>query len=379
MTVLQGIRVVEMAGLAPVPFCGMLLSDFGAEVIRVDRTTRGFLPASPDDPLARGKRSIRVDLKHPLGVAAVARLIERADVLLDSFRPGVLERLGLGPEPLMQRNPRLIYARLTGYGQTGPWSHKAGHDINYLSLSGALSQCGRQGQLPSPPANIVADFAGGGLFCAFGVLLAIIERLRSGKGQVIDSSMVEGTASLTTALHYLRGMGVWNDQRGTNLFDTGAPWYDVYEAADGGLMSVGALEPQFFASLLAVLEIDPDSIGPQMDPSSWPEMRRVFAERFRTRTRNEWLTAFESVDACVTPVLGLGEVQEHPQARERESFVARSDGTVVPAPAPRLGRTPASPASTGPREGEHTREVLRECGYDDAAVDEMIGAGAVGE
>ncbi|MFW5741460.1 MAG: CaiB/BaiF CoA transferase family protein [Myxococcota bacterium] len=379
MPPLQGIRVIELAGLAPVPYCGMILADFGADVIRVDRTKPGFLPSRPDDPLGRGKRSMRVDLKKPDGAQVVAKLARDADVLLDPFRPGALERRGLGPDALMDRNPRLIYARLTGYGQDGPHSPRAGHDINYLALSGALSLCGRKQTPPTPPANLLADFAGGGLMCALGVVLALFERNASGRGQVLDTSMVEGAANLTTALHYLRHVGVWNDQRGSNWFDTGAPWYDVYETLDGKYMAVGALEPQFFAALLAGLGIDPSTLSHPMDPKGWTAMRETFASAFRSKTRDAWCEVFDEVDACVTPVLGLGELATHPHLAAREMIVQGPDGTPQPAPAPRLQRTPARKVTAAPREGEHTRAVLAELGYAVDDVERLMRTGAVTE
>jgi alpha-methylacyl-CoA racemase len=377
MPPLDGTRVIELAGLAPVPYCGMLLADFGADVVRVDRIRPGFLPSRPDDPMGRGKRSIRADIKTPGGAEVVRRLSLRADVLLDPFRPGVLERRGLGPGDLLGANPRLIYARLTGFGQSGPHASRAGHDINYLALSGALSLCGRQGAPPAPPANLLADFAGGGLMCAFGVVLALLERGSSGQGQVIDAAMVDGAASLTTAVHYLRHVGVWKDDHGTNWFDTGAPWYDVYETADGKYMAVGALEPPFFAALLAGLGIDASSLSHPMDPSGWPAMREAFASAFRSRTRAQWCEVFDDVDACVSPVLGLGEVEANPHMGARGVIVRGHANVPQPAPAPRLERTPARPASPAPREGEHGIEVLSELGYGRDEVDALLAEGAI--
>jgi alpha-methylacyl-CoA racemase len=377
MPALEGIRVVEMAGLAPVPYCGMMLADFGAQVVRIDRMQAAILSSGPDDPMARGKRSIRIDLKKPDGVRALIALIEHSDVLIDSFRPGVMERLGLGPELVLARNPKLIYARLTGYGQSGALAPKAGHDINYLALSGALSLCGRQGQLPAPPANLVADFAAGGLLCAFGVLLALIERAQSGQGQVIDSSMVDGAASLTTALHYLRHAGLWKLERGSNLFDSGAPWYDSYETKDGKFVAVGALEPQFFAALLVGLGLGPDEVGPQMDADGWPRMRALLAARFQTRTRDEWMSIFEATDACVTPVLDLSEVQSHRHHVDRSLFFQPDHGALQVAAVPKLSRTPGKAALLSPREGEHTWQVLREIGFSDSQIQNLIDGGAV--
>jgi alpha-methylacyl-CoA racemase len=369
--------VIELAGLAPVPYCGMILSDFGADVIRVDRIQPDFLPSRPDDPLGRGKRSLRVDLKNPEGAAVVRRLASAADVLLDPFRPGVLERRGLGPDQLLGDNPKLVFARLTGFGQTGPQAPRAGHDINYVALSGALSLCGRRGSPPTPPANLLADFAGGGLMCALGVLLALFERTSSGQGQVVDAAMIDGASSLTTAVHYLRHVGIWKDEHGTNWFDTGAPWYDVYETSDGKYMAVGALEPQFFAALLAGLGMEPGSLPHPMDPSGWPAMREAFATAFRSKTRQAWCEVFDEVDACVSPVLGLGEVGDHPHGKARCMIVQGPDGMAQPAPAPRLQRTPARFPSRAPSEGQHTRELLSEIGYSEEEMDRLLKLGAI--
>jgi alpha-methylacyl-CoA racemase len=377
MPPLDGIRVIELAGLAPVPYCGMILSDFGADVIRVDRIRPGFLPSRPDDPMGRGKRSMRVDLKRPEGAAIIRRLAAEADVLLDPFRPGALERRGLGPEELLRDNPRLVYARLTGFGQDGPQAPRAGHDINYVALSGALSLSGRKGAPPTPPANLLADFAGGGLTCALGIVLALFERAQSGQGQVIDAAMIDGAASLTTALHYLRHVGIWNDEHGTNWFDTGAPWYDVYETQDGKYMAVGALEPQFYAALLAGLGIDPASLSNPMDPSGWPGMREKFSAVFKSKTRDAWCAVFDDVDACVSPVLGLGELAAHPHHKARKMIVQGPDGIPQPAPAPRLHRTPARDVTNAPRDGQHTQQLLVELGYGEPQIDELLTAGAI--
>ena len=363
MMPLKGIRVVELAGLAPVPYCGMILADFGASVVRVDRLRPGFLPSRPDDPLGRGKKSIRVDLKKPEAAEIVLRLAEQADVLIEPFRPGAMERLGLGPDVLMGSNPRLVFARLTGFGQSGPYAKMAGHDINYVAVSGALSLSGRAGQPPSPPANLLADFAGGGMLCAMGILLALFERERSGQGQVIDAAMVDGAASFTAALHYLRHVGMWQDGHGTNWFDTGAPWYDVYETQDGKYVAVGALEPQFFSALLAGLEIDPSTLAHPMDSSGWPAMREMFTKVFLGKTQEQWSAIFDGTDACVTPVLGLGDMGEHAHVKARGMLLRGPTGIPQPAPAPRLSRTPGTADGQAPQDGEHTREVLGDLGY----------------
>ncbi len=369
MGALDKIRVVEMAGLAPVPYCAMLLADFGADVVRVDRVHPGIIPALAGDPLGRGKRSIRLDTKSAEGKAVLWRLIQNADVVLDPFRPGTMERMGADPERVLEANPKLVYARLSGFGQTGPWREKAGHDINYLALSGALSLCGRRDDSPVPPANMLGDFGGGGLMCAFGIMLALFERQSSGKGQVVDASITDGVASLSTALHFYRHVGMWNGRRGDNLFDTGAPWYEVYETKDKSFVAVGAVEPQFFLALLQGLEVDLMWASRQMDRSVWPELKRLFAQRFSTKTREEWCASFEGKDACITPVLELDELSEHPQMQARGMMMRSDQGVMQPGPAPVLSRTAACPGRRSPEPGEDSEEILREIGFggDDAA------------
>lgn len=372
MQALEGIRVIEMAGLAPVPYCGMILADFGADVVRVDRPN-----ARSADFLSRGKRSIAVDLKNPEGVETVLRLIERADVLVEPFRPGVMERLGLGPEIAQARNPRLIYARLTGFGQTGTYANMAGHDINYIATAGALGPIARQGQRPLAPLNLVGDFAGGGMLCAMGIAFALLERARSDRGQVIDAAMVDGAAHLATFVFKLRAIGAWNDEAGTNLLDSGAPFYDTYETSDGKFMAVGAIEPQFYAALLKGLGLDDATDLPaQMDRAGWPTVRERFTNAFREKTRDEWCAIFDGTDACTTPVLGLGEVAEHPHNRDRGTFAAGSDGHIEPMPAPRLSRTPGVAGTARPESGQHTAEILREYGFTKAEIDQLAAAGA---
>lgn len=354
MRALEGIKVVEMAGLAPAPFCGMILADFGADVVRVDRPGGGSM-----DRLARGKRSVAVNLKHPAAVEAVLRIAEKADVLLEPYRPGVMERHGLGPEVVMVRNPGLVYARLTGFGQHGPFAAMAGHDINYLALSGALSMLGRRGEKPLPPLNLLADFAAGGLTCALGIVLALFERVHSGRGQIVDAAMVDGAAYLSTFVHRTRGL--WSGERGTNLLDGGAPFYDTYRTQDGGYVSVGALEPQFYAALLAGLGLDPAGLPAQMDQAHWPEMAARFTEIFAGKTRAEWAAIFDGTDACVVPVLDLDELGGHPHNRVRELLGRDEHGQ--PQPAPRLSRTPGRAGDASPEVGEHTRTVLGEYGF----------------
>ncbi|MBX3026674.1 CoA transferase [bacterium] len=373
MSALQGIRVVEMAGLAPAPFCGMILADFGADVVRVDRVGAGSM-----DQLARGKRSLAVNLKNPDGVETVLRLLEQADVLLEPYRPGVMERLGLGPDVATGRNPRLVYARLTGFGQEGPYANMAGHDTNYIALSGALALIGRKGERPLPPVNLLGDFAGGGMLCALGITLALLERAHSGKGQIVDAAMVDGAAYLASFVYKFRNSGMWRDERGTNMLDGGAPFYDTYRTRDGEYVSVGAIEPQFYAALLRGLGIDPATMPHQMDQSKWAETGARFAEIFATRTRAEWCAVFDGSDACVAPILNLGEVADHPHNAYRRLLVSDAKGKLEPAPAPRLSRTPGEGGRPLPEVGEHTRAVLGEYGFAADEIARLIEAGAVG-
>jgi crotonobetainyl-CoA:carnitine CoA-transferase CaiB-like acyl-CoA transferase len=334
---LTGVRVVELAGLAPGPFGCMVLADLGADVVRVDRPS---LPP-PDGPIQRGRRVTVLDLKSPGGVADLLRLVDRADVLVEGYRPGVAERLGFGPPVCLGRNPRLVYARMTGWGQDGPLAARAGHDIDYLAVSGALEPLGRADDRPHAPMNLLGDFGGGGMLLAVGVLAALLERERSGAGQVVDAAMVDGSALLTTFLHGVLAAGAWTEPRGRNLLDGGAPFYDTYRTADGGYLAVGALEPPFYAALLAGLGLDGEADLPdQYDRAGWPELRRRFAERFAQRSRAEWTAVFADVDACVVPVLAPAEAYRHPHNAARGTFVDVG-GIRQPAPAPRFSRTPA--------------------------------------
>ncbi|BBH68969.1 CoA transferase [Actinoplanes sp. OR16] len=337
---LSGIRVVELAGLAPGPFGCMVLADLGAEVVLVDRPGGTGL----NGPLQRNRRIVTLDLKSEEGRADLLRLAEKADVLIEGYRPGVAERLGFGPEELFKINPRLVYGRMTGFGQHGPLAGAAGHDIDYLAIAGALEPLGRPGQPPHAPINLLADFAGGGMLLAVGVLSALLERERSGEGQVVDAAMVDGSALLMTFLHGMMAGGMWRGGRGENLLDGGAPFYDTYPASDGGYLAVGALEPQFYAALLTGLELDGDDLPDQMDRKRWPELRQIFTERFASRSRDEWAEVFAKVDACVAPVLSPAEAPDHPHNQARHTFV-EVDGLRQPAPAPRFGRTPASAPS----------------------------------
>ena len=365
MRPLDGIKVIEMAGLAPSPYCGMLLSDFGADVIIVDRLTKGA-PEIPyimkKNPFDRGKKSMRVNLKSEDGIEIVKGMIQKADVLVEPYRPGVMEALGLGPEDALKLNSKLIFARLTGWGQTGAFASMAGHDINYIALSGALSLFKRKGERPLPPANLLGDFAGGGMLCAMGILLALFERTRSGKGQVIDSAMLDGAANLSVMFHGLLAHNLMSLDIGTNPLDGGAPFYQTYETADGQFMAVGAIEQRFYAELLAGLELDPGALPHQFDMAKWPEMIERFAQTFKTKTRDQWTVVFEGKDACVAPVLNLDEVAEHPHNKER-GLIIDIDGVPQPAPAPKLSRTPGKANEAKGPKGANTEEILLDLGY----------------
>jgi alpha-methylacyl-CoA racemase len=370
---LHGLKVVEVAGIGPGPFAAMLLADLGADVIRVDRPGGGGLSLGDRDVLNRGRKSIAVDLKNPGGAEVILRLAEQADVLIEGYRPGVAERLGIGPAECMARNPRLVYGRMTGWGQEGPLAQSAGHDIAYIAITGALHAIGRAGGPPQVPLNLVGDFGGGSMYLVVGVLAAVWEAARSGQGQVVDAAIVDGTAHLAAVVHGYQSLGFWKDERGTNLLDTGSPYYDVYETSDGEYMAVGAIEPQFFAELIDRLGLA-DVAPPQNDQSRWPELRELFATTFRGRTRDEWTKVFDGTDACVAPVLSAKEAKAHPHIAARETIVER-DGLSQPAPAPRFSRTEAvlDLPPCGP--GAHTREALDAWGFSD--VDALLEGGAV--
>ncbi|WP_329252471.1 CoA transferase [Actinoallomurus sp. NBC_01490] len=372
---LNGVRVVEIASLAPAPFACMVLSDLGADVIRVDRpaTVGGEAPV---DPLGRGRRSIGLNLKDPAGVDVLLRMVENADVIVEGFRPGVTERLGFGPDVCLARNPGIVYGRMTGWGQEGPMSAMAGHDINYIAVAGALDPIGRAGERPLPPLNLVGDFGGGGMLLAVGILAALYERSHSGRGQVVDAAMVDGAALLTSFIHGMRGQGLWAGDRGTNLLDSGAPFYDTYETADGLYMSVGALEPQFYAALLHGLGLEGEDLPGQHEQDRWPELRARFTEVFKTRTRAEWTKIFDGTDACVAPVMSLGEAPEHPHVTARQGFV-EVGGLTQPAPAPRFSRTSAEEPAPPVRAGEHTDATLTELGLSPQEIADLRERGAV--
>ena len=377
---LAGIKVVEIAGIGPGPFCAMMLSDMGAEVLRVDRTAKadiGFAGDPRKSLLNRGRRSVAIDLKHQAAIAAVKRLVAGADALIEGFRPGVMERLGLGPDECLAVNPRLVYGRMTGWGQDGPMAHAAGHDINYIALSGVLHAIGRRGGPPVPPLNLVGDFGGGGMYLAFGLLCALLEAARSGRGQVVDAAMVDGSASLATAIFGLRALGAWSEERGDNVLDSGAPWYDVYETKDGKYVAIGSLEKRFYGELMRLTGLADDNLPKQWDRTQWPELRSRLAATFKSKTREEWRAIMEGSDVCFAPVLSYSEALQHPHNRARGTFV-EVDGIPQPAPAPRFSRTPPAIQRPPARPGEHTEEALGDWGFSAADIAALRTAGALG-
>ena len=371
---LAGVRIIEMAGIGPGPFCGMMLSDMGAEVIRVDRKSTvdlGVEMPRQFNVLNRGRRSIALDLKTPEGIAAVKRIATKCDALIEGFRPGVMERLGLGPDELLRGNSRLVYGRITGWGQTGPVASAAGHDINYISLTGMLHAIGRSGP-PSPPLNLVGDFGGGAMYLAFGVVCALLEARSSGKGQVVDAAMVDGAASLGAAIFGLRAAGIWNENRADNILDSGAPWYDVYETADGKYISIGSIEERFFNLLLEKLDLRAPELR-NRDRSNWPRLRTVLTDAFRTRTRADWCKLMEGSDICFAPVLTMDEAPVHAHMQDRGVF-CEIDGVVQPGPAPRFSRTKPEIKSAPAVVGEHTDEILAEFGFSDEEIGRLNAA-----
>lgn len=375
---LAGVRIVELGGIGPGPFCCMLLSDLGAEVLRIDRPPGydGGAPiAARFDLLNRGRRSVAMDLKQPAAVQAVLRLVGQADALVEGFRPGVAERLGLGPDACHAVNPRLVYGRMTGWGQDGPMAQAAGHDINYISLTGVLHSVGKAGESPSIPLNLAGDFGGGSLYLALGVVSAILESRSSGRGQVVDAAMVDGSASLMTLIYGMRAAGYWGDERGTNRLDSGAPWYNVYETRDGKYVGIGANESRFYRNAVKLIGLDEARLPDQHDRAGWPAMREQFAAAFRTRTRDEWTALAKDADACITPVLSLAEAPTAPHLQARGTFV-EVDGVIQPAPAPRFSRTAGAIQRPPARPGEHTDEALRDWGFSDRELQELHAAGA---
>ena len=374
---LAGLRVLEFEAIGPAPFCGMLLADMGADVLRVDRAQPAALGLGGErrhEVMLRGRRSVTLDLKTSGGQAAARQLADRADALIEGFRPGVMERLGLGPDALLARNPKLIYGRMTGYGQHGPLAERAGHDINYIALAGVLGAIGRAGEAPAPPLNLVGDFGGGGLLLAFGLACGVIEARTSRRGQVIDASMVDGASLLTTMFSGLLASGRWGDQRGTNVLDSGAPWYDSYATADGQYVAVGAIEARFYSELIERLGLAGEALPKQHERARWPELRARLAAVFRSKTRDEWCAVFEGSDACFAPVLGLHESRAHAHnvARERSVCI---DGIEQPAPAPLFSRTPANVSHGPPERGAMGREALADWGFSSNEVDALAAQG----
>lgn len=377
---LEGLKIVEMVGLGPAPFCAMMFADMGAEVIRIDRPGNASIVAPEDsrfDITARGRRSIAIDLKKPEGQQTVLRLLDNADAVVEGFRPGVMERLGLGPEICLERNPKLVYGRMTGWGQHGPLAHAAGHDINYVALSGALHAIGRPGEPPVVPLNYIGDFGGGGMLLAFGVVCALLEARRSGEGQVVDAAMTDGAALLSAMMYGFRADGSLNNQRGENLLDGGAHFYNTYACADGKYISVGSIEPQFYALLIQLCGIDDPAFRAQRDPHGWPILKYRLADVFRTKTREEWCALMEGTDVCFAPVLDWDEAPEHPHNRSRETFI-NVNGVTQPAPAPRFSRTPPDRPAAPAKPGSDGDAILHDWGFERLAIDELREKGVLG-
>ena len=377
---LHGVRILEIAGIGPGPFAAMMLADMGAEVVRVDRVqaVRDDATGPHWDVMLRGRRNVALDLKHADGVETLLSLVERADVVIEGFRPGVMERLGVGPEVCLARNPKLVFGRMTGWGQEGPYANSAGHDINYIALAGALAHFGRAGEPPTPPLNMVGDFGGGGMLLAFGVVCALLEAQRSGKGQVIDAAMVDGSAVLMSMFWAYRNVGMFDEHaRGVSLLDTGAHFYDVFECADGEWVSVGSIEPQFYALLLEKTGLpgNPEFTN-QMDKTQWPTLKRKLAEVFKTKTQSQWNEIMEGTDVCYAPVLRMGEAAQHPHNVARNTFIEVA-GVTQPAPAPRYSRTTTNLPTAPAHAGEHTRAVLADWGVDAVRIDTLIASGAI--
>src|SRR5262245_44971467 len=380
MGVLSGYKIIEFAGIGPAPMCAMLLSDMGAEVLRIDRTEDANLGIPTETKygvLNRGRRSVAIDLKKKEGIEVALKLIAQADAVIEGFRPGVMERLGLGPDVCMARNPRLVFGRMTGWGQDGPLALAAGHDINYIALTGALHSIGRKGEAPVPPLNLVGDFGGGGVYLALGVVAALLEAQKSGKGQVIDVAMIDGASSLMAAIYGLRAAGRWTEVRGENILDTGAHYYDVYETSDGKYISIGSIEPKFYAELLRLSGLQQEELPRQNDRPAWPGLKDRIAKIFKTKTREEWCKIMEGSEVCFAPVLSMQEAPSHPHNRQRGTFV-EVDGVVQPAPAPRFSRTPSAIQRPPATPGEHTDEALRDWGLSATELAQLRSSGAIG-
>ena len=380
MGTLSGYKVIEFAGIGPAPMCAMLLSDMGADVLRIDRAEDaglGISTAAKFNFLGRGRRSVAIDLKRPEGTEVALRLIEKSDALIEGFRPGVMERLGLGPDVCTKRNARLVYGRMTGWGQEGPLAHAAGHDINYIALTGALHAIGRKGESPVPPLNLIGDFGGGALYLALCVVAGLLEAQKSGKGQVVDAAMVDGAASLMTAIYGLRASGIWSDTRGENILDTGAHYYDVYETSDGKHVAIGSIEAKFYAELLRLSGLQGQELPSQNDRSAWPKLKERIAAIFRTKTRDEWCRLMEGSEVCFAPVLSMEEAPNHPHNRHRGTFVEH-EGVLQPGPAPRFERTPSSIQRSPASPGQHTEEALSDWGFSASELEKLRGSGAIG-
>jgi alpha-methylacyl-CoA racemase len=376
---LSGYRIIELAGIGPGPMCAMLLSDMGADVLRIDRTADAGLGIATETKYAllnRGRRSAALDLKKPEAIEAMLKLVEKADGLIEGFRPGVTERLGLGPDVCIKRNPRLVYGRMTGWGQDGPMAKAAGHDINYIALSGALHSIGRRGEAPVPPLNLVGDFGGGALYLALGMVAGLLETQKSGKGQVVDAAMVDGAASLMTAIYGIHGSGRWTDNRGDNILDSGAHYYDVYETKDGKYVSIGSIETKFYDELLELSGLKREELARQNDREAWPAMKQKVAAIFMTKSRDEWCKIMEGSDVCFAPVLSMSEAPKHPHNRHRGTFI-EDDGVVQPGPAPRFSRTPGKIQRPPARPGEHTDEALRDWGFSATDLEGLRKAAAI--
>ena len=374
---LKGVKVVEVGGIGPVPFCAQMLSDMGAEVVRVERSGPRNLVEPKYDVWHRGRKSVAMDLRKPEGIEAVLKLVEKADALIEGFRPNVMERLGLGPEVCLKRNPALVYGRMTGWGQDGPMAMAAGHDINYIALTGALHSIGRDGQPPVPPLNIIGDLGGGGMFLAFGVVCAILEARGSGQGQVVDTAMVDGATALMGLFYGLRASGLWNDKKGKNLLDGGSHFYDTYETADGKWISLGSIEPQFYAKLLELAGLEEDEdFKNQLDFSKWPDLKKKTADVFKTKTRDEWCAIMEGTDVCFAPVLSMPEAMEHPHNQARNVFIDVG-GCLQPAPAPRFSRTKPEVTKPASAPGDDTFSALAEWGFSENEIQALVEAGAI--
>ena len=372
---LKGLKIIEMAGIGPGPFCGMVLADLGAEIIRIDRAS-AIGTGSKQDAANRGKRSIAIDLKSEEGVEVVLKLVETADAIFEGFRPGVMERLGLGPDVCSQRNERIVFGRMTGWGQEGPLANAAGHDINYISLTGALAAIGRPGSPPVPPLNLIGDFGGGGMLLALGLVAALLESKESKKGQVVDAAMTDGSALLMTMIYTMQSSGMWKTSMGSNLLDGGSHFYDTYECKDGKFISLGSIEPQFYALLCQIAELDESIFGNQMSRDSWPEQKEAIKKIILDKTRDEWCELMEGTDVCFAPVLDMSEAPKHPHNVERKTFIDL-EGVTQPAPAPRFSRTEPEVVSSPSVVGEHTDEVLTSIGLSDEDINTLKTSGAV--